>query len=30
VRVVAGKIEDEDLREGFISAPRVRRVLGRD
>ena len=30
LRMLAGKIEDEDLREGFISAPRVRRVLGRN
>jgi hypothetical protein len=29
LRMLAGKIEDEDLRESFISAPRVRRVLGR-
>ena len=30
LRILAGKIEDEDLREGFISAPRVRSVLGRN
>jgi hypothetical protein len=30
VRVLAGKIEDEELREGFLSAPRVRRALAHD
>jgi hypothetical protein len=30
LRMLAGKIADEDLQEGFISAPRVRRVLGRN
>ena len=30
LRMLAGKIEDETLREGFISAPRVQRVLGRN
>jgi tetratricopeptide (TPR) repeat protein len=30
IRMLAQKIEDEDLREGFLSAPRVRRALGRD
>ena len=29
LRILAGKIGDEGLREGFLSAPRVRRVLGR-
>jgi tetratricopeptide (TPR) repeat protein len=29
LRMLAGKIRDEELREGFLSAPRVRRVLGR-
>ncbi len=28
LRTLAGKIEDEELREDFLSAPRVRRVLG--
>ena len=28
LRLLAGKIGDEELREGFLSAPRVRRVLG--
>ena len=28
LRMLAGKIGDEELREGFLSAPRVRRVLG--
>jgi hypothetical protein len=27
--MLAGKIRDEELREGFLSAPRVRRVLAR-
>jgi tetratricopeptide (TPR) repeat protein len=27
LRMLAGKIRDEELREGFLSAPRVRRVL---
>ncbi len=30
LRMLAQKIEDEELREGFLSAPRVRRVLGRN
>ena len=30
LRRLAQKIEDEELREGFLSAPRVRRVLGRN
>ena len=30
LRMLAQKIEDEELKEGFISAPRVRRVLGRN
>jgi DNA-binding SARP family transcriptional activator/predicted ATPase len=30
LRMLAGKIGDEKLREGFLSAPRVRRVLGHD
>ena len=29
LRDLAGKIKDEDLREGFLTAPRVRRVLDR-
>ncbi len=29
LRDLAAKIEDEDLREGFLAAPQVRRVLGR-
>jgi tetratricopeptide (TPR) repeat protein len=29
LRMLAGKIRDEELREGFLSAPRVRRVFGR-
>jgi tetratricopeptide (TPR) repeat protein len=29
LRMLAGKIGDEELREGFLSAPQVRRVLGR-
>jgi tetratricopeptide (TPR) repeat protein len=29
-RMLAGKIRDEELREGFLSAPQVRRVLGRN
>jgi tetratricopeptide (TPR) repeat protein len=29
LRMLAGKIGDEEIREGFLSAPRVRRVLGR-
>jgi tetratricopeptide (TPR) repeat protein len=29
LRMLAGKIRDEELREGFLSAPQVRRVLGR-
>jgi DNA-binding SARP family transcriptional activator/tetratricopeptide (TPR) repeat protein len=28
--ILAKKIEDEELRESFLKAPRVRRVLGRD
>ena len=28
LRMLAGKIGDEELREGFLSAPQVRRVLG--
>jgi hypothetical protein len=28
LRMLAGKIGDEELREGFLSAPWVRRVLG--
>jgi hypothetical protein len=28
LRMLAGKIGDEELKEGFLSAPRVRRVLG--
>ena len=28
LRTLAGKIKDKGLREGFLSAPRVRRVLG--
>jgi hypothetical protein len=28
--MLAGKIRDEELREGFLSAPRVRRVLERN
>ena len=28
MRMLAGKIRDEELRESFLSAPRVRRVLG--
>jgi hypothetical protein len=27
--MLAGKIRDQELREGFLSAPQVRRVLGR-
>jgi tetratricopeptide (TPR) repeat protein len=30
LRTLAGKIGDEELRDGFLSAPRVRRVLGHD
>jgi hypothetical protein len=30
LRMVAQKIGDEKLREGFLSAPRVRRVLTHD
>jgi tetratricopeptide (TPR) repeat protein len=30
LRKLAGKIRDEELREGFLSAPRVRRVLERN
>ena len=30
LRTLAQKIGDEELREGFLSAPQVRRVLGRD
>jgi tetratricopeptide (TPR) repeat protein len=30
LRMLAGKIGDEELREGFLSAPQVRRVLGGD
>ena len=30
LRMLAQKIEDEELRERFLSAPRVRRVLGRN
>jgi tetratricopeptide (TPR) repeat protein len=30
LRMLAGKVEDETLREGFLSAPRVRCVLGRN
>jgi tetratricopeptide (TPR) repeat protein len=30
LRMLARKIEDEELRERFLSAPRVRRVLGRN
>jgi len=30
LRMLAGKIRDEELREGFLSAPRVRRVLERN
>jgi DNA-binding SARP family transcriptional activator/tetratricopeptide (TPR) repeat protein len=30
LRMLAQKIEDEELKEGFLSAPRVRRVLGRN
>jgi tetratricopeptide (TPR) repeat protein len=29
LRMLAGRIRDEELREGFLSAPQVRRVLGR-
>jgi tetratricopeptide (TPR) repeat protein len=29
LRMLAGKIENNELREGFLSSPRVRRVLGR-
>jgi tetratricopeptide (TPR) repeat protein len=29
LRMLAGKIWDEELREGFLAAPQVRRVLGR-
>jgi hypothetical protein len=29
LRMLAGKIENKELMEGFISAPRVSRVLGR-
>jgi tetratricopeptide (TPR) repeat protein len=29
LRMLAGKISDQELREGFLSAPQVRRVLGR-
>jgi tetratricopeptide (TPR) repeat protein len=29
LRMLAGKIRDEELREGFLLAPQVRRVLGR-
>jgi len=29
MRMLAGKIGDEELREGFLSAPQVRRVLER-
>jgi tetratricopeptide (TPR) repeat protein len=28
LRMLAGKIRDEELREGFLAAPQVRRVLG--
>ena len=30
LRMLTGKIGDEELREGFLSAPQLRRVLGRD
>lgn len=30
LRMLAGNIGDEKLREGFLSAPRVLRVLGHD
>ena len=30
LRMLAGKIGDEELREGFLSAPRVRRALAHD
>ena len=30
LRMLAQNIEDEELRERFLSAPRVRRVLGRN
>jgi tetratricopeptide (TPR) repeat protein len=30
LRMLVGKIRDEELREGFLSAPRVRRVLERN
>jgi hypothetical protein len=30
LRMLAGNIGDEKLREGFLSARRVRRVLGHD
>jgi tetratricopeptide (TPR) repeat protein len=30
LRMLAGKIVDEELREGFLLAPQVRRVLGRN
>jgi DNA-binding SARP family transcriptional activator len=30
LRMLAGKIGDDEIREGFLSAPQVRRVLGRN
>ena len=30
LRMLAGKIRDEEIREGFLSAPRVRHVLERN
>jgi hypothetical protein len=30
MRMLAGKIRHEELREGFLSAPRVRHVLERN
>jgi hypothetical protein len=30
LRMLTRKIEDEELKEGFLSAPRVRRALGRN
>ena len=30
LRMLAGNIGDEELREGFLSAPRARRVLAHD
>jgi tetratricopeptide (TPR) repeat protein len=30
LRMLAGKTRDEELQEGFLSAPRVRRVLERN